>query len=410
MARHLSPLGRPVEVVEGNAGDIEDRGQQIINLGGVMREGYNALTRVVVHGLESSMEGEAVDKLAEVSREVYTELDLAATLYEQVGPYVRDYGTSLDAVQAKMRLIVPAADELWRIYQQRVSDYDDARITPVVYPSGTSPSDDGSEREAAEREHAQAVSSARTARDNAYDAWHDEAEDFDAQYDTWQVAFDRAVSGIRTEIANGIQDDWRDDLDGFVAGALFVLQIAAIVLAIAALVIGGPFIAVLSTLVAIATLIGTAWQFHRGDAGWLDLGLAIVGVIPFGALAEMFSTFRAGGNVWAAGVRTWLDISPVSGNSALMRDIITGFSDDAARWGSAFTSSRGFLNLFSGVRGADLLSSFVTGQTDEMWKVIAQIGDGPETAGYMLAALGNWVQSADSLADLAEVLEVAVGG
>ena len=55
MATHNSPKGRPVEVVLGNAGDIEDRGQQIVNLGAAMTDASSLLNRLVDNGAD--MEG-----------------------------------------------------------------------------------------------------------------------------------------------------------------------------------------------------------------------------------------------------------------------------------------------------------------------------------------------------------------
>ena len=410
MATHNSPKGRPVEIVGGNPGNVEQRGHQIVRIGAIMREGHGILTNVVTQGLEASMTGKSVEKLAEASREVYTELDLAATLYEEVGPYVENYGKTVGEVKSRMTTIVPAAESAWSAYQSRVSDYEDAmsspvRVPPVMYPAGSpSPDPDPETVRRAEELHEQGVDNARAARDRAFEAWQEQGDAFDHQYDTWQTAYATAVAGVRTEVANGIQDSWQDDLDGFVSDALFVLQIAGVVLAVLALVVGGPIVALLGAIVGVLTLIGTIWQFSRGDANGWDLALAIVGVIPFGAFGEAFSAFRAGGNGFAAGFRSWLSVTPVSGNSRLWADIATSFADDAARWGNAFMSGRQFFSvLTSNGQTITSIAQFVSGQTDDMWRVIGDLGTMGEQAAYGLTAPGVFIQNLVTIHDIVDL-------
>ncbi|MCK2035410.1 hypothetical protein KZC51_04595 [Microbacterium sp. SSW1-49] len=153
MAMHNSPKGRPVEVVAGQPDDVRSRGDQIVRLGGIMRSGYNTISDVLGSGLESDMEGEAIDSLAEVSREIHAELGLAATLYEEVGPYIRNYGLTLGEVKSRMTAIVPAADEAWRAYQGALADYGDAQRVPTptaalsASPSSTQTSDAEQQRQ-----------------------------------------------------------------------------------------------------------------------------------------------------------------------------------------------------------------------------------------------------------------------
>lgn len=382
MATHDSPQGRPVEVVGGNADDIQDRGQQVINLGAAMTEAEGLLTRLVQDG--ANMEGDSVDKLREVSEDVYKELGRAADLYVKVGPYIKEYGVDLAAVQSAMSTIVSTAESAWTTYQQRLSDWQDAQHSPVAYPSGTSPSDDGSAREQAEEEHAAAVSDAKELKDAAYKLWKEAGDDFDAQYDKWWDAFDKAVRHIRSENSEGIEDDWRDNLDGFVDFALDVLAVAGVVLAVLALVVGGPIVALAAVLVGVLTLAGTLWQYSRGDASLLEVGIAVIGVIPFGALGE----FASGG--FKAGMRAWGGFS-AGGLS---------FGDDFARWGLSLRSTSpaqwvsnmrtlgpeaGFVvNSFD-----DVLSAVMTGQDPFMWEVIGELGTTGQQFVYGVSAAGQ---------------------
>jgi len=382
MATHESPRHRPVEVVDGDPGAVQDRGTQVVTLGAAMREASGLLTRLVQGGAD--MEGDAVDKLREVSEEIYKELERAASLYENVGPYIKAYGDELETVRACMRTIVPDADEKWLAYQRALTAWEDAKAMPVAYPSGTSPSDDGSAREAAEAAQEAAAADAEDAKKAAYTLWKTAGDSFDAQYDAWEKAFDDAVKFIRSENAKGIEDSWRDNLDGFVDFALDVLAVAGLVLAVLALVVGGPLVALAAAFVGVLALAGTLWQYSRGDASLLDVGLATLAVVPFGALGE----FASGG--FKAGMRAWGGLS--AGGLSL--------GDDAARWGLSFGSSspgRWVTNMrtlgpeagFVANSFDDVLSAVMTGQDPLMWEVIGELGTAGQQALYAVGAVGT---------------------
>ena len=91
-------------------------------------------------------------------------------------------------------------------------------------------------------------------------------------YDRWEDAFDAAVDGIRGADDDWIKDSWKDNLDGFIDFALDVLAVAGLVLAVLVLVVGGPIVALLALTVGVLTLVGTLWQYSRGDASLLDVG------------------------------------------------------------------------------------------------------------------------------------------
>lgn len=382
MATHDSPDGHPVEVVEGKAGDIQERGQQVINLGAAMSDAAGLLTRLVNGGAD--MEGKSVDKLREVSEEVYKELGRAASLYESVGPYIKAYGDTLATVKTQMKTIVPDAETKWLRYQAALDEWQDAQRRPTAYPSGTSPSDDGSAREEAEREHDNAVAEAEGDKDAAYRLWKEAGDAFDEQYDLWKAAFDDAVRLIRSENSDGIEDSWRDNLDGFVDFALDVLAVAGVVLAVLALVVGGPLVALAAVLVGVLTLAGTLWQYSRGDASLLEVGIAVLGVIPFGALGE----FASGG--FRAGMRAWGGFS--AGGLSL--------GDDLARW-SLSAGSRSPGQWINNMRTLgpeagfvsnsfdEVLSSVMTGQDPAMWEVVGELATTGQQATYAVAAVGT---------------------
>ncbi|WP_019182378.1 hypothetical protein [Microbacterium yannicii] len=378
MAIHQSPDGRPVEVVAGDGAAVSERGQQIINLGAAMSDAEQLLTRLVENGAD--MEGKAVDKLRELSGEVNVELGRAADLYEAVGPYVKAYGDELAAVKALMVTTVADADSYWLRYQQKLSEWQSAQMAPVPTPTDA----EGDGDTTAQTAHDNAVETAEDEKEDAYRLWKNAADDFDDQYDRWEDAFDAAVAGVKSSTANGIEDSWRDDLDGFVDFALDVLAIAGVVLAVLALVVGGPIVALLALAVGVLTLAGTLWQYSRGDAALWEVGLAVLAVIPFGAFGE----FASGG--FKAGMRAWGGLS--QGGLSL--------GDDAARWTLSF-GSRNPGQWISNMRSLapeagyvansldDVMSTVMSGQDPFMWEVIGELGTTGEQLTYAVGAVGT---------------------
>src|SRR4029079_8893086 len=245
MATHNSPKGRPVEVVLGNAGDIEDRGQQIVNLGAAMTDAASLLNRLVDNGTD--MEGHSVDSLREKAREVNKALGDAADMYVGTGPFIRDYGSALATVSSRVAARFPQAHSLWASYKAKLSDWEAARALPTPEPAedGSVPDDPADEAE--------------DDKDAAYALWKAGGDTYDDHYDRWEDAFDAAVDGIRGADDDWIKDSWKDNLDGFIDFALDVLAVAGMVLAVLVLVVGGPIVALLALTVGVLTLVGTLW-------------------------------------------------------------------------------------------------------------------------------------------------------
>lgn len=390
MATHNSPKGRPVEVVTGSAGSIEDRGQQVVNLGAAMSEAARILDRLVSDG--SDMEGEAIDKLREAAQEVNVELGRAADLYVGVGPFIRTYGNKLGNIQARMNTSVPEAESKWRAYQQSLESLAAAESAPITFPSGTEPSDDGSARREAETQHAEAVGAAQGDRDEAYRLWVTAGVAFDGDYDEWEREFDAAVAGIRSVNADGIADDFWDDLDGFVDFALSVLAVAGVVLAVLAMVVGGPIVALLALTVGVLSLVGTLYQYGRGDAELWEVGLAVLGVIPFGAIGEFASGgFKAGMRAWAGLGRGGLSLGDDLARWTLARPVMTNPSE----WISAMRTlgpEAGFVTNSAG----DIISAVMSGQDPYMWQVVGELGTLGQQAAYGLPTFGVFVNNVNT--------------
>lgn len=350
-----SPRGRAIAVVTGDGGSIAERGRAIVALGGRMTGAANTMANLI--GAAEVMESKAVDKLAEACSEVRVELADAGKLYSGVGPYIRDYGTDLASVQATMRPIVEECRRLWNAYIAAENN-----VPPVGFGYALPDLQQTPEEREEERLAAQ------LARDRALSAWQEEARGFDNAYDTWWDAFEEAASGIEMATAKGIKDSFWDDLEGIFDVVLDILAIAGVILAILALVVGGPIVALLAAIVAVATLALTIYQFARGRAEWWELAFAIVGVIPFGQLAKFANGPKGVFQAFAG----WAGFG----------DDMLSFGADAARWGSGisalFKPGQSFLGVMRSAPSAGYVTNFVefaTGHGDEVMEGLTGMGE-----------------------------------
>ena len=106
----------------------------------------------------------------------------------------------------------------------------------------------------------------------------------------WDDAYEAALRGINDATEGNVSDDWSDNIAGIVEVVLEVLAWAGVVLAIAALIIGGPFIALIAAVVGVIALLGTLFLWHKGRRGLGDVAWAVVGVLPFGKLGKLFQS------------------------------------------------------------------------------------------------------------------------
>jgi hypothetical protein len=324
MADGESPKGRRIEWIEGNPTDIETRGKQIVDLGDQM-VGSAGVLKAVADGA-TGMEGLSVEKLKDVIGDVHEELKLAGERYSPTGHALTKYATSLEDVQTGLRSIVDDAEQYWQSYQG-LPGYIDGQRPVVGMPSPGSP-------------ESTALAEDDQAKQAAYDKWEDEAKAFDAKYDTWETAFEDATNSIGRATDGGISDSWKDDIAGFADVALDILAVAGIVLAVLAIIIGGPIIAVLGAIVALATLALTLYMKAYGRADWGDVAWAVVGVLPIGKLGK----FAEGGS---------------EGMKAFLRGFVA--ADDFGKLSTAFRT--GF--SADGLVG---LSRLTNGAT-EMWQL-----------------------------------------
>ncbi len=327
MAHGESPKGRRIEWIEGNPDAIDARGTEIVDLGNQMI-GSAGVLKAVADGA-TGMEGLSIEKLKDVIGEVHEELKLAGERYSPTGSALKRYASSLETVQAGLRGIVQDAEDSWQTYLSN-------RTSSMV-----SEGDLDGESEATK---------------TAYASWKAEAEAFDVKYDTWEEAFEAATKSIGTATDGGISDSWKDDFAGFADVALDVLAVVGLVLAVLAIIVGGPLILALGAIVALATLALTVYMKFYGRADWGDVAWAIVGVLPIGKLGK----FADGGSV---GLKAFLKGFVAADE---MGDLATAFRSGFNANGLAGMSRLGngateiwTLATRSSVNGADILGRYM---------------------------------------------------
>lgn len=272
-----SPKGREIKHVEGNPSAIIKRGNEITTLGDQMVAAATTLKRLKDSSVDGDgQKGKAIEKLRDSIEDSADKLSQAAELYQPFGPVITTYGTELEKCKPHIDHWADEAEEAWTAY---------VALPGEVEPRGTGglfEPDDGSPE-------AQKQADEDAAKKAAYDSWHDKASTFDGWYDDWEDAFNTAANDVSDATSGKIKDSfWSDFAD--------VMGWVALVIGIAALIIGGPFLAALAALAGIIYLVAVIGQYANGEASMTDIALATLAVLPFGKLAKL-STFTKLGNL-----------------------------------------------------------------------------------------------------------------
>ncbi|MGY0387160.1 hypothetical protein ACWZJV_09340 [Nocardioides sp. WG-D5] len=281
-----SPKGREIQPLTGDSAVIVARGNKIEELGVQMSEAATVLEQIATGELaDGQMQGKAVAELQDKIGSSYETLREASELYTPVGPLIAAYGTSLGELQAKMGPLVDSCTDKWATYEALPGD-----------------------READDEEG--------RAKETAYNEWHDDAESWDAQYDTWEDAYDLAVNGIGNEMAGSIKDGFWE-IFGFLIN---ILEAIAMVFMIAGLFLGG-IVAVIGFALGALVLIGKIVQASAGKCEVTDVLLAVLAILPFGKLGQIGKAWGQLGKGAASGGKTAGAAGRGYGNFALKRAV-----------------------------------------------------------------------------------------
>lgn len=271
-----SPKNRTIETIADDGDAIWRRGYDIEQLGTMMKDAATTLEQIKASSLEGAeMVGKAVEALKECIGDSYKTLREAGDLYEPVGPPIQVYGSTLMAIKRGMNTSAEECEEKWCAYQSAPGG--------TEFPAGLGP--EPGTPEAADN----ALEAER--KQDLYDAWHAEAVNFDSYYDTWESAYEDAVAGVTDGVADGIKDGFWEVLDDIIK----VLEIVALVVLVAALVLTGPFAAIAFAISA-AILVARTIQYCAGECSLAELGLAALDVVPFGKFGKMADAVNALGD------------------------------------------------------------------------------------------------------------------
>ncbi len=341
MTMERSPAGRRIEELEGEAATITRRGRRIESIGRQMIQSADVLEDLVDG---DDQRGKAIDKIREIVGDTYVELRRAGRMYEPTGPVLVDYGQAVGEVQPLIRTAVSACEQAW-------VDYAAAPSHPTALLDMV-PDLAESRREDNER------------KDELYDDWVLEARAFDRHYDTWEDAFDAAVTGIGEVLEGAIEDSFWDDLDGVVAVVLEVLGWVSLVIAIAGIIIGGPIFALIGAVLGVVTLLLTAYQVLRQDAGADKLIIAIIGVIPFGKVGKLFQG-RAGMLAFGGEMVTAFRPSAWSAAGGQLRNmsILSRFAGGGVTGAQA--AFRGLWSMNNPAGAGDIMCRFMFGRNSQ---------------------------------------------
>ena len=350
MPSHTPAGDKMIDKLVGDPDEVTARGQQIVDLGSDMAAAWSLISRLAADGTE--MEGHSIDKLRELSEKVSSDLSEASELYAAVGPHIRTYGTNLATSQAVIDPLVTKLQELWEDYYELCRAADTAEGAVPHEPDADADADEHSAYDQASA-HADEKRGLAAAKKEDWDAV---AGQYDEAWDDWYDAFDRAARNIKEGVSGKIEDSWKDDLRGALDFLASVLAVAGIILAVLAIVVGGPIIAALAAIVAVATLVvALTRKLAFDDGSWVDVAFGVIGVVPF--IGPAARTFRGLGS--ASG---WRSLGTAFGDDALR---LSGLgAGTLENWGSGLNALRGA--TFT-EKAADFSAKLFSGQSIDEW-------------------------------------------
>lgn len=278
-----------LQLLDGEASRIQTGGQRLETLGATMTSAAKSLSRISEGRTQIS---DAVDKVREEAGDVHADLSKAGERYSKTGSTLRTYATALAEAQRLITPLVPKiqdAENDRRAGQATLADAQDAqRDLDRVWIWEDEPTE--AQREAAASDVSDAQGAVSAAQSRLDELW----PQFERAFGHWSDAYEAAVTGIESAIAQADNnDDWWDDaIDIFIEAVGWV----AMALAVIAIFVAAPLAAVLLAAVAILTvisLVGHIYLMTKGRASWSDIAFDIVGLIPF--VKPIAGALRAGG-------------------------------------------------------------------------------------------------------------------
>lgn len=269
--------GNELRPLEGNPTTIWSEGQSFVTLASTMSETSELLANI---GDSSVHKSKGTEKLGEMAKASTTDLSDAAVRYEGTGKALRTYADALRTAQNWLDLHLTEVERAEQEYQNAI-DAKESAARRASSLEQTWPWED--EPAQADLDAASgAVDDATTTLASASSERDSQWRSFDHVFNAWSDAYEDAVDGVEQAMEAA---DNGDGFWGVVDDLLAAIAVVLVVLTIVALIIGAPFTGLLAAVIIGLTLLSlglTALKWADGRATLGDVGLAALGLLPFG--------------------------------------------------------------------------------------------------------------------------------
>jgi hypothetical protein len=274
------PLGLDTDPVPGDPGRIS---QEAAHLAAVAKEisgQVDALHQMAAGGADGALKGQYADKIHSSARELADQLDKVVGRYQKVSSALNGWLPDLEQAQSMSVQALNEAEGPAKKLNQA-----------VVLPSG-------SNLTAAQKQSVQNYHTAMKQAQGELDA----AKALLGKATTLRDNSGSYHAGlISRAIDDGVKDSWWDQFKEWIDHYAWlikdictVLEIAATVLAVLALIFTGVgWIVLLGVALTALALVGRTMLAAAGDGSWMDVGMDAIALVTFGAgeaATKMLST------------------------------------------------------------------------------------------------------------------------
>lgn len=285
MVDFRTPKGREFREIDGNAPLIDERGTNIVRLARKMESTVRFIDQIAEPGCRTEAgEGEAMDSIRDEGKDLRDELELAAERYRPTGEAMVEYAEYLEKTQPEIDDAIDAAERSYQAYLDALEALQTAQSAEANFdmPDDPSPADNAREQGLKD-----ATSTAQGNVATAQSTFEQDGQTYDRIFERWEVdEYDATVRKITEAIDGGLNDGFWDNVMGALEAIVEVLKWVGLVLAVLALVFGGPLLALAALVVGVLILVGTIVLAMDGRKGLGDIIWAVVGILPLGKLAK----------------------------------------------------------------------------------------------------------------------------
>ena len=294
--------GESLELIDGDAEGIRRHACNLITSSEAMDRAANRLEDI--SDGTSDLKSEAISTVRESAKEVFPELRKAAIRYNGTGEALKTYAAALESVQGVFaQCTARGGVDSYASLSALISDIESANENAISKRNSEDEAQDlvsehdgflgmGEGTDEQKEEAAEGLSAATTARETAEAELDELWGKFDGRVSYWEDAYDQAVYDIEEAFdAAGNNDHALADFTDF-------LTAVSIVVGLAALILTGPIALILGAIALAASVVLLGIEIYKmavGDGSWVDLGFAIIGLVPFGrVLGKVFTSIGKG--------------------------------------------------------------------------------------------------------------------